>query len=106
MIGRLLLVGLFFIGMINGQPQRLQTSLDALDEGLDWLNKQIEKNNREEAHRINKSATQDCFARTTTLYYCIDCLKQKFAAYADNPYAWGGQEEKLCKRAGYSERPF
>ena len=90
MIGRLLLVGLFFIAMINGQPQRLQTHVDAYKE----------------AERINKSATRDCFARTTTLYYCKDCLKQKFAPYADNPYAWGGKEEKICKRAGYSERPF
>ena len=40
MIGRLLLVGLFFIGMINGQPQQYQR--DQLDQGLDWLNWQIE----------------------------------------------------------------
>merc|ERR1712029_909867 len=83
----------------NGNPCHQMASCS------ECIRYEIDTNDRKRADRINISVTQDCFARTTTLFYCIDCLKQKYAPYADTPYAWGGQEEKLCKRAGYSERP-
>ena len=108
MIGRLLLVGLFFIGMINGQPQRLQTSLDALDEGLDWLNEQIEKNNREKARKTYQSIVEDCEYLIYTKYVlnifsCKGCLKQKFDAFnPEDPkhkITLGQEElEQICKK--------
>ena len=97
MIGRLLLVGLFFIGMINGRPQRRYPSLqDHLDKAIDGLLELKEQTDKNEMTR----AERHCFPKTTTLFYCINCLKQRVSA--DNVYS----EETQCKEAGYSERPF
>ena len=105
MIGRLLLVGLFFIGMINGQPQRsrLQTSLDALDEGLDWLNKQIEKDNREKARKTYQDIAEECEYTTLNIFSCKECLKQKFDAFnpkdPQHKITLGqGEREQICKQ--------
>merc|ERR1712029_126794 len=105
MIGRLLLVGLFFIGMINGRPQRRYPSLqdhldkaiainDQLIDGLLELEEDIYKSELKRAERF-------CFPKTTTLYYCINCLKQKLPA--DNVYSEEKYAGEVCKEAGYSE---
>ena len=60
MIGRLLLVGLFVIGMVNGQ----------------FLDKEVN-----EAITFYRSIVQECLDKNTRISTCAACLKKEFALY-------------------------
>ena len=101
MIGKLLLIGLFVIGMVNGQ----------------FLDKEVN-----EAITFYRSIVQECLDKNTRISTCAACLKKEFALY-DPIYrgflikikpALGSQygakyfpteEQRICHTEGY-ERPY